>query len=185
MLFGTKPDQVHLLNKAAPSFYHMVQGALWENLLLHLCRLTDPRQSVGKDNLTVQRLPDLVADAIRPTVEDLVQCRIVKSDFARDWRKRHIAHKDLALAIGKSVPPLAPATWKGFQTALESLVSLLNIVERHSKNASTAYDLIPSNGNAEALLYVLRNGLDSETERRYRFKKGKILPAEIQGKPAI
>ncbi len=48
-----------------------------------------------------------------------------------------------------------------------------------------AYDLIPSSGNAEALLYVLREGLDTETERRQRFKEGKLLPADIQGKPAI
>jgi hypothetical protein len=185
ILFGTKSERVQLLNRTAPSFFRVVQDSLWEDLLLHLCRLTDPPHSVGKENLTVQRLPALVADVIRPTVQETLKRLIDQSEFARDWRRRHIAHRDLALALAKTASPLAAATREGFKNALGSLVSLLNAVEGHYKNATTAYNMVSPSGNAEALLCVLRDGLDAEEERRRRFRSGKLLPEDIKGQPAV
>lgn len=40
-LFGTKPERVELLNKAAPAFFRILQDELWEMSLLYLARLTD------------------------------------------------------------------------------------------------------------------------------------------------
>ncbi len=46
-LFGTKPSRIDLLNAVAPSFFRTVQDSLFEAVLLHLARLTDPAQSTG------------------------------------------------------------------------------------------------------------------------------------------
>ena len=53
-LFGTRESRVDLLNQAAPYFFRIVQDSLWEDVLLHIARLTDPPKSAGKSNLTVQ-----------------------------------------------------------------------------------------------------------------------------------
>jgi hypothetical protein len=55
-------ETVELLNSAAATFFHDLQRQTWEDVLLHLCRLTDPPKSSGKANLTVRRLPDSVSD---------------------------------------------------------------------------------------------------------------------------
>ena len=34
VVFGTKESRIKLLNKAAPSFFRLVQDSLWENVLL-------------------------------------------------------------------------------------------------------------------------------------------------------
>src|SRR5438093_1029198 len=60
-LFGKDESRVDLLNKAAPGFFHVVQETLWDDLLLHIFRLTDP----DKKTLTLQRLPALVKAAIQ------------------------------------------------------------------------------------------------------------------------
>lgn len=60
-LYGTSPSRIALLNKAAPSFFRTVQDSLWESMLLHLARLSDPPKSVGKENLSVRRLTQAVA----------------------------------------------------------------------------------------------------------------------------
>ena len=47
-LFGTKETRIDLLNGSAPRFFRIVQNVLWEETLLHLARLTDSPDSVGK-----------------------------------------------------------------------------------------------------------------------------------------
>ena len=185
VLFGTSEERVQLLNRAAPAFFKMIQDSLWEDLLLHLCRLTDPPQSVGKDNLTVQRLPGLVADEIRSEVSEAIERLHGRSEFARDWRRRHIAHRDLALALGKTASPLAVASRAGFKKALASLTAVLNVVERHYQDATTAYGMVAPLGNAETLLYVLQDGLDAEEARSRRLESGELLLEDIEGKPAV
>src|SRR5688572_9269148 len=61
-LFGTKPERVELLNNAAPLFFRIVEDTIWEDVLLHLTRLTDSATSMGKTNLTILNLPALMDD---------------------------------------------------------------------------------------------------------------------------
>jgi AbiU2 len=82
-LFGTKPSRVELLNQAAPAFFRNVQDAMWEDVLLHIARLTDSPQSVGKPNLSFRRLPATVAHAAtRAKVEVALEKALVDSDFS-------------------------------------------------------------------------------------------------------
>ena len=46
-LYGTKRSRIELLNKAAPYFFFVVQRVLFENILLGICKLTDPPTSFG------------------------------------------------------------------------------------------------------------------------------------------
>lgn len=72
-LYGSKSERVDLLNQAAPAFFKIVQDAMWEDILLHICRLTDPPKSRrGKHTLTLRRLPDLVPAVIRRDVHSLL-----------------------------------------------------------------------------------------------------------------
>jgi len=54
-LYGTKESRVALLNKAAPRFARLIQDTLWEDIVLHIARLTDPPKSASKHNLTTHR----------------------------------------------------------------------------------------------------------------------------------
>jgi hypothetical protein len=78
----------------------VIHDSLWDDVLLHICRLLDPPQS-GKDkeNLTLRRLPPLVDPSIRADVERLLTEAQTKTAFARDIRNRHIGHIDVALAL--------------------------------------------------------------------------------------
>ena len=59
-LFGYSEERADLLNKASGYFFKIIQDALWDNIILHISRLTDPVKSAGKDNLTFLQLPDLI-----------------------------------------------------------------------------------------------------------------------------
>ena len=108
-LFGTKPSRINLLNEAASGFFWIVNDTLWESIILHIARLTDPPQSAGKHNLTVQCLPVLIEDEkVSDHVKELIDIAGEKSDFCRDWRNRHLAHRDLKLAIGEGAEHTGP-----------------------------------------------------------------------------
>jgi hypothetical protein len=174
-LFGTKPSRIELLNKAAPAFFRIVQDSLWEDTIIHIARLTDPPKSVGKENLTVQALPPLIADPqVTKNVANLVQTAIRASDYCRDWRHRHIAHRDLKLSVEKGAAPLKPASRDKMKRAIQAIADVLNAVSLHYSESTTVFDIGGLPGGASTLLYVLNDGIKAQKERRERLKRGEI-----------
>lgn len=88
-LFGNAPSRIDLLNQSAPLFFRIVQDSLWENVLLHITRLTDPpisgKKSSGRKNLSIQCLSVLVDEEIKETITKQINNAIEKSSFCRDW----------------------------------------------------------------------------------------------------
>jgi hypothetical protein len=184
-LFGSTPERVELLNRAAGAFFRIVQDTLWEDVLLHISRLTDPPSTFGKENLTLLRLPSIVDVKVRASVEALIQECLAKCEFARDWRRRRIAHRDLLLALEDSkAVPLAIATRKAAKDAIESVAKVLTAVEVHYEQSNTHYELRPL-GNAETLLYVIREGIQAETKRRERIESGTYTAEDLERLPPI
>lgn len=167
-LFGTSSDRVALLNKAAGTCFLVIHNALWNDALLHICRLTDPSESGNKPNLTIRRLLAVVDREITPRIEELVDKVVDLAEFARDWRNRWLSHLDLRLALGNVTKPLAPASRGSVKKVLSALVELLNYIELQYYGATTIYDLPDGKGNANSLLYLLREGIDEEEKRRER-----------------
>ncbi len=185
ILFGSSPSRVDLLNRAAPAFFRIVQDALWEDALLHIARLTDPPRSAGKDNLTLTRLPELVTPEIRPRVDAQLGAVLDLVEFARDWRRRHIAHRDLALALVKNARRLSPASHRQARQAIEAINALLNTIDAHYRRSETCYSGGLNTGNAEDLLYVLRDGLEAEEERLKRLEAGEPLAEDLAPRPDL
>ena len=183
-LYGTKPSRIELINKSAGHFFRIIQDSLWEDCLLHIARLTDPQKSAGKENLTLNRLPNLIVhDVLKKTVKDLVNISIEKADFCRDWRNRRIAHKDLGLALSAGVEPLKPASQAKVKDALSSISDVMNAISRHYMDSTTMYEgLGGSGGNAVSLLYVLDDGLRAKEERRMRRKAGDYRKEDYQAR---
>lgn len=174
-LFASKPSRVDLLNEAAPGFFSIVQHTLWEAVLLHIARLTDPPNSAGKANLTIQRLHTLVGDAsVAQNVKQLTEKAIAAASFSRDWRNRRIAHSDLSLAVDPHPEPLEPASREKVRLALSALVEVLNPVTQHYMDTSNVFDLPGYHGDAGSLLYVLDDGVRAEAERHDRLKRGEV-----------
>ena len=182
-LFGSKPERIDLLNGAAATFFRIVQDTLWEDTLLHLARLTDPADTGRKSNLTIKRLAVLVDDALRDDVTGLVETADDKTAFARDWRNRHIAHRDLRLALGQGAEPLKPASRLKVKAALEVVAAVLQRICLHYENTQLSFEHFSDAADAEALLYVIRDGLEADARRRKRLTEGKIEPEDFTHRP--
>jgi AbiU2 len=180
-LFGTKPTRIELMNDAAPGFFHMIQEELWESRLLHLARITDASATAGKTNLTIRNLPGLISDAaVKAKVTPLIEAALKATEFCRDWRNRHIGHKDLKLALGDPAQPLAEASRKQVKDALKSIADVMNAVELHYCDSQTAYDLGGRFTGAVALLHVLNDGVKTRDARDKRIEAGEYREEDLQ-----
>ncbi|UWU80726.1 hypothetical protein N2603_20345 [Bradyrhizobium huanghuaihaiense] len=177
-LFGTKPARIDLMNAAASHFFRLVQDRLWETTLLHLARLTDPAESMGKGsgrtNLTIRALSGLIDDApLKDRLAKLADEAVKLTEFARDWRNRHIAHRDLKLALEQATTPLAEASREDVKKALSAIAAVLNEAATHYTDSQTAFEHVAGPlGGAVSLLYVLGIGERAKEERGKRLRAG-------------
>jgi AbiU2 len=185
-LFGTNPERTKLLNQAAPGFFHMLQEELWNISLLHIARLTDPANSQGRQdrpNLTIQALPALILDAkLKDEVTKLVEAALKETEFCRDWRNRHIAHRDLKLALEQSTTPLKDASRAQVNCALNAIATVLNALAKHYFQSETRFDLAARRNGAVTLLYLMDEGLTAREEKEKRILVGKPLPGDFVAK---
>lgn len=184
-LFADSEARVDLLNRAAPLFFYIVQEALWEDTLLGLCRLTDRPEPGGKSALTLRRLPLLTSDArLRTVLEALVDKAVKSTEFARDWRNRRIAHRDLFLSVSEEAAPLAGASRLLVEEALKAVDAVMNAVYSHYRSSDLSFKVtVPADG-AEALASVIRDGLSAYDARIARIKAGNPTSEDLKW-PAV
>jgi hypothetical protein len=173
-LFAGSQDRFDLMNATAPRFFVDLNHLMWHDVLLHLARITDPPSSVGKTNLTIRAFeskisePDLSSD-----VHQLVEEARRKTEFARDWRNRHLAHRDMERAKNPKVEKLAAASRAHVEDALGAIRAVLDCVQLHYEGSQTHYQgALAAGGGTEALMYFLRKGHDTElAERTQKLKE--------------
>jgi len=179
-LYGTTPKRIDLLNAAAPLFFRLVQNSLWEGTLLHLARLTDPPETGKKSNLTIKRLPELIDD---PDAAKRVLSLINKADeatgFCRDWRNRHIAHRDLDLALENGITPLKSASRLSVKEALKAVAEVLRAVSLHTMDTDILFNTPASPYGAGKLIYVIHDGLEVTKKRPEKFERGEYNPTDF------
>lgn len=146
-LFGNT-EHVELLNAlTGRAFLWDIQHIFWDDLMLCVTRLTDPIRSVGKRNLTVRRLPEFCKDKddeeaeFHKEVSQRVERAVRAAEFACDWRNRRIGHRDLALAIESDAKPLAPASLRQVETALDAVHAVLRAISLHLLNENMGKDV--------------------------------------------
>ncbi|MBI4479053.1 MAG: hypothetical protein HY651_03420 [Acidobacteria bacterium] len=177
-LYGKGSERIDLLNEVASSFFYLVQQMLFEGVLLHLCRLTDPPESwslklkTKVPNLSLQLLADLIPDpSLKARVEAGTQVVLTNCKFARDWRNRRGAHSDLMTFRNKHVTPLPSGTIKQVEDALASIRNLHDLVGPHYGHPPVAFSWISNPWGAQSLLPYLEIGVRAEKEEMQRWRK--------------
>jgi hypothetical protein len=171
-LFGKDQQRVELLNKVAPRFFWYLQHTLFDDIQLHLARLTDPPQTgSGKNqNLTMRRFTQLIADPkFKSEVEKLLEEVEQKCEFARQWRNKVLAHLDVNTRAKPQLLP--PRTRKQVKDALEAMRHLMNSIAKHYGLAEIFYEMRPKVGDAASLVYRLEKCLQKEKQERLLLRK--------------
>ncbi|WP_407690637.1 AbiU2 domain-containing protein [Rhodocyclus tenuis] len=125
----------------------------------------------------------LASAPIAANADALASEALSSCEFARDWRNRRLAHRDLDLAVGINPEPLAPVSRASVKVAIASLGQLLNLVSRHYFDSTTMFDFRQGDTDAANLLYVIRDGLRYEEDRFARVKSGELPSSALKPDP--
>lgn len=165
-LYANEETRVDVLNDAAPAFFGMIQELLWHELMLGVARVTDTVGSGNRQNLTVQRLPALIAGRSNQAVQAAANKACEAADFCRQWRNKRIAHRDLSHAVDAKVAWLPAATLGRMREALQALEAALNAASRALDGSQSHFDGAGVKGGAARLLRILDLGLAAAHARR-------------------
>ena len=160
-LFEESDLKRELLYTTAPTFFSDLNRLFIEHLVLHICRLTDEAQTMGRKNLTVKFLvehsdwssaPDTLAK-LKPISDSIHRFR-KRVLPARKW---FIAHLDLsAVRLDQPLGAASDDEWKQFWLDLQDFVQLMF---RHHVDPNSLFHLngIGGMSDADRLLTALRN----------------------------
>ena len=172
-LYATNEARVELLNASAPRFFRLCQDVFINDIMITISRLTDPRQTFGKDNLSMERLvalvdkpkhPDLKGEVERLLTEAKSKCR-----FARELRNRRLAHSDLFTRLQGPTGSLPDATKRQVEEALATLRAIMNAVEVYFEDNTVLYEQVLMTGDGDNLICRLHDA------RTYREQKRSFL----------
>lgn len=167
-LYASSSEIIDLLNSSSAGFFRVCQDVLAYDILLTISRLTDPKQTGKRDNLSLERLVSSIDGVKFPNLKDEIEQFLAaskaKCSFARDLRNKLIAHNDLSENLQSNGALISMATKKNIEDAFESIRNVMNAVASYFEHSTVAYELasMPSDGNV--LIARLR---DAKEYRRY------------------
>ncbi len=164
-LYGTSPDRVDVLNKAAGTFAAMLQDVLLEDVQLGLAKLGDPAASrVGREtfeNLTLRTLSEKViaTGALVAELPLLIGAYDSACVKIKERRNKRIAHFDLNTMLKKSEASLPGPSRAEIESALDALRKFMNCISLHFTGNNVAYEEVILNSDGDSLISVLKKGL--------------------------
>jgi hypothetical protein len=168
-LFGTSKERVELLNRSAPAFFSMIQGVLYDQVLLGIGRLLDPPGNSHQSNLVLAHLSKQVrahgdtalADALDDHLSELrTHCATIRSH-----RHKRLAHLDLQHAMG--MQEFSAVTIADVQRAIDGIYGFLKLIDEKHLLRNYSQEVIEGLGDAEALVRRLGE-TDAQREEKRR-----------------
>lgn len=164
MLYGKTPERIQLLNEAAAGFFFVVQESLYDDVVLNICRLSDPPTS-GRNgaqmNLTLRRLADVIGALGHHDLHDellrlLEELRGVAASMV-SYRNKRLAHIDLNVATQQAV--LDGPSRQDVDAALRIIAAFLNKIAKEYRDTTVLYDLtVGPHGDQDQLVNLLKAG---------------------------
>lgn len=171
--FGKNPGRIELMNAAAGMFFRIAQDALWDDLLMRLCRLTDKEIVARKETLSIRALVQLVPATLKDDVARKVDHAVDQTAWARDVRNRRLAHTDRLLALQDArATPLPPETRRRFGDAVAAVHEVLSYINVRVTGSSIASMVLTRGDDAEDMLRVLKDGLAVQERRIEKLRNG-------------
>jgi hypothetical protein len=155
-LFTKGPDRFELMNFVASNFFYFLHRLMFEDMMLHLSRLTDPPETFGRTNLTLRRMVKLIDGTADPSFKASLQRatdRVLQAcQFARTWRDKCIAHTDLPTFRKEQVSPL-PARVQDLEGAMQAIREFMKCVEQNY-GIQPSFSM-PDHWGAKSLMHFL------------------------------
>jgi hypothetical protein len=192
-LFCRGEEQLDVLNSMARAFFLIVQDSLQNDLIVGLCRITDPPNTGKRKNLTLSSLAELLKPVEEMQVkeperengqgDESSELRDKEKELwrkfsnqleslghvcspLREWRNRRLAHSDFPTAVGQHPDPLPESVWDTIDEVLVRVRVAMNMVEGHFLDSEFRYDLFTNLDDGEEVVRYLKEAQQRENEER-------------------
>jgi hypothetical protein len=108
-----------------------------------------------------------------------------RSEFAREWRNRRLAHQELSLALDGKAEPLPSASRQKIEVVLKSFRKVMNRLHSSYLTSGVAYEHVLASDDATHLVHLLAVATWFENRQTKRFQQGKLLPEDLEGPPEV
>lgn len=177
VIYGSK-DNLQLVNATAPTFFRIIEDALWQEVNLEISRLTDKLKIAGDYTDSLRYLVHLIrlkgmkseADILEKELDNTIsQCRPI-----RDRRDQFLAHSDL----NPENAPFIPLSEKdNTDNALSEIVKFMDSLTDRLGLNRILYDQIGiSLWGANSLIVALRKAQASG------IRTGQLVQSEVNGR---
>jgi len=163
-LFSSREDTAILSDLARGSF-QLIEEALRSDMTMAVCRLSDPAQSCGNDNLSIPTLAQRFGSV--QGLDSLLQQFRDECEPLRRYRNKRIGHNDLTSALNPKANPLPGIGRPRIETILQLASQILNAVYRSVVDGELAFQpfLI---GSGRDLVHWLRIAKQHQAEELQR-----------------
>jgi hypothetical protein len=150
-LFGTK-ENVELFSDLARASFHIIQESLRNDMTMAICRLSDPPQSMGKNNLSFS--------ALFQQLSELDNAPILLKDFqlgckpVRQYRNKRVGHYDLNTRIKPQDNPLPGVGLNEFDQIVQLAEQVLNTVVKRFDNIELIFTIVQMGGGDELTFWL-------------------------------
>lgn len=147
------------------SSFLVIEEAVRTDLIMSICRISDPAKTTNRDNLSFPALAKKCSTIqdLDTLVDDLLAC----CEPIRKFRHKRIAHNDLSTRIDPLNNPLPGISKKEINEILGIAKEILNTVSGHYVDVEYCFDTVHK-GGAKELLYWLKSGKQFQYDKRKR-----------------
>jgi hypothetical protein len=155
-LYNKSPLRLELLNEAAPSFFHLLQDMMFDDMLLWLSRLTDPAPRKAS-LLQLQKRLESHGNAKLAAETKIVLEKLIKTvEAIRAQRDNHIAHYSLEQAVGSKVTKLPDVDYQSILQSLSIVREYMNLIEAHYHGPIQGYEHFVWQDDGDTLVLLLK-----------------------------
>lgn len=165
-LFSEK-ENTDLLSNCAPGAFQIIEEALRNDMTMAMCRLSDPSQLGGKQNLSLARVAERFdhVSGLKELREEFNQaCKPIQA-----VRNKRIGHNDLNTVLNPLDNPLPGIGRKNVDAIISLAARILNVLVRSITDTQYCFDLRVI-GDGSSLLDCLRVAVRVDREERERIE---------------
>ena len=157
-LFDSGQDNVDLLNKSGSNVFQLLQKLLIDDLMMSLCRLSDPPKSMGYENASLKNLTEKLAEHLPPESGTKINAKFAELKQHLEkitiLRNKALSHTDLTHAVNTELLPRP--TYDELEGAIDTITSILNELTGKVFDYSSDYvPHLPFGHDGNKLLNVL------------------------------
>lgn len=146
-------DNTRLLSELVPASFNIIEESLRNDMTMAICRLSDPSQSVGKDNLSIAALVQKCAGI--SDLDKLFESFQTTCQPVRRYRNKRVGHNDLNTTIKPRQNPLPGIGQEQINKILELASQILNTVVQNFDDTEMYFHPFQIDGT-DTLIFLLK-----------------------------